>query len=155
VGADQPRIIASCLLFNDANELLLLQRHRLARGGGYWAPPGGKLEAGEDLEQAMIREVMEESGIQLASPTFLGFHDVFMPHGSVRMATFTAALPSGAVVTLNPEEHEDHNWHSSAALLGQPQLIWGLPTIMRDFGLLETLEVDHTLGDGSRVVVVR
>lgn len=45
-------------------QLLLLQ-HREPEGGSlYWCPPGGGREQGETFEQAAVREVYEETGIQ-------------------------------------------------------------------------------------------
>ena len=46
---------------------LLLKRSRGARGNpGKWDLPGGKIEAGEDFESAVGREVAEETGLTIA-----------------------------------------------------------------------------------------
>jgi len=54
------------------NQVLLGQRHddpekasSLLHGQGTWTMPGGKLDFGEDLKQAAIREVLEETGIEI------------------------------------------------------------------------------------------
>ena len=44
--------------------LLLVQRGR-GPGQGLWAVPGGKVRFGETLRQAVIREVMEETGLEI------------------------------------------------------------------------------------------
>ncbi len=48
---------AGGLVFNDANELLMIFRR------GKWDLPKGKVEAGEDVVTAALREVKEETGV--------------------------------------------------------------------------------------------
>jgi len=47
-----------------ANQILLVKR-RTAVFKGYWALPGGGVNAGETAEQAIIREVEEETGLRV------------------------------------------------------------------------------------------
>jgi len=52
-----------CYLINNHGEALL-QFKRRGFGVGKWNGPGGKVETGEELEQAVIREVKEETGLE-------------------------------------------------------------------------------------------
>jgi len=52
-----------CYLINNQGEVLL-QFKRRGFGVGKWNGPGGKVETGEELEQAVIREVKEETGLE-------------------------------------------------------------------------------------------
>lgn len=45
--------------------MLLSKRHQDAHQGGLWEFPGGKLEVGESVEQALAREVHEELGLRV------------------------------------------------------------------------------------------
>ena len=56
-------VTAAALIFNDAGHVLLL-KHRFRTGSG-WGIPGGFLEAGENPEQALRRELREEVGLEL------------------------------------------------------------------------------------------
>lgn len=46
---------------------------------GYWTPPGGGVEAGETVEEAVAREVREETNMRVVSQRLIGFQDVFEP----------------------------------------------------------------------------
>lgn len=58
-------------------KILITQRAKHAHQGGLWEFPGGKLEAGEPVQQALARELAEEVGIevQAASPLIRINHD--------------------------------------------------------------------------------
>ena len=45
------------------------------RSAGEWCLPGGKLEWGESLEEAAIREVKEETGIVIQNPRVISVHN--------------------------------------------------------------------------------
>jgi 8-oxo-dGTP diphosphatase len=51
---------------------LLLARQNYGRR--YWSLPGGKMEAGESLEQAAVREVREETGLEVRLKRVVGLY---------------------------------------------------------------------------------
>lgn len=58
-------VVAVALIAPDRR--ILMQQRRLDRAhGGLWEFPGGKVEAGESPESALIREIEEELGVKLA-----------------------------------------------------------------------------------------
>ena len=59
--------VAAAAIVNENGEVLITRRAEDAHQGGLWEFPGGKLEAGETVEQALVRELDEELGIQLRS----------------------------------------------------------------------------------------
>jgi 8-oxo-dGTP diphosphatase len=59
--------VAAAAIVNEKNEVLITRRADDVHQGGLWEFPGGKLEVGETVEQALIRELDEELGIQLQS----------------------------------------------------------------------------------------
>lgn len=78
----RPAIGVSALVFDRRGRVLLVRRGR-PPAQGKWHPPGGRLEAGESLLQAVHRELREETGIggvrlgpivAVVERRFAGFH---------------------------------------------------------------------------------
>lgn len=66
------KVIAAAVVLNDNNEILLLYGPK--RG---WEIPGGRVEEGESLTAAVIRETREETGVEIEIINFCGvFQDV-------------------------------------------------------------------------------
>lgn len=53
------------------NGKILLEKRKNEPGRGKWSIPGGLVELGEDLEQTVIREVREETGLQVTRPELI------------------------------------------------------------------------------------
>jgi 8-oxo-dGTP diphosphatase len=55
---------------------ILLIKRRTVPFSGYWAVPGGRVECGETVEQTIVREVKEETGLDVAVVTKIGeYHE--------------------------------------------------------------------------------
>lgn len=56
-------IVAGIIFNQDKSQVFITKRPDDKHKGGFWEFPGGKVEQGETIEQAMIRELEEEIGI--------------------------------------------------------------------------------------------
>jgi 8-oxo-dGTP diphosphatase len=65
MSQEKPILVAAGIL-QRGNSILICQRHRSDAYGLQWEFPGGKVEPGEDLAEALQRELAEELGIQVA-----------------------------------------------------------------------------------------
>ena len=60
------RLIALLGLINEKNEVLISLRKNRADYNGYWEYPGGKVEIGETIDQALVREIKEELDLDIS-----------------------------------------------------------------------------------------
>jgi ADP-ribose pyrophosphatase YjhB (NUDIX family) len=60
----------NAIIFNDSGELLLERRS----DNGFWGLPGGAMEIGESVEQAVKREVFEETGLDVTVGRLVGVY---------------------------------------------------------------------------------
>ena len=85
-GADRPPVeVAVGVLIRPDGRFLLTSRPPGKVYAGYWEFPGGKLEAGETVEQALRRELVEEIGVTIGPAHPWKVEVVDYPHALVRL----------------------------------------------------------------------
>lgn len=77
--------VAVGILIRDDGALLLSSRPEGKPYAGYWEFPGGKLEAGETVVQALRRELIEELGVTIADAEVWKVTEHDYPHALVRL----------------------------------------------------------------------
>jgi mutator protein MutT len=108
---------ARVLLVNSAKELLIVRRSATdPRHAGEWDIPGGRLEPGEDVMAAAVRETEEEIGVTAKNPEL-----VFAMSKTRYGGTGTWIFFLERVQGKNPEitlsnEHDDYKWVPFAGL---------------------------------------
>jgi len=65
----QPKVGVGAVVVDQGKVLLV--RRRFEPSAGYWSFPGGHVEPGETLEEAVLRELLEETGLVGYSPKLL------------------------------------------------------------------------------------
>ena len=85
-GTDRKTVdVAVGVLIKPNGDFLLTSRPLGKVYEGYWEFPGGKLEAGETVQQALRRELIEEIGITIGSVHVWKVELVDYPHAFVRL----------------------------------------------------------------------
>lgn len=127
-GTDRAVVdVAVGVLLREDKSFLLTSRPAGKAYAGYWEFPGGKLEAGETVEQALRRELQEEIGIEIGDAVPWKVEMVDYPHALVRLHFCKVIKWSGA---LQMREEQSFTWaqlpvHVSPVLPGTiPVLQW-------------------------------
>lgn len=85
-GSDRPVVeVAVGVLLRPDGAFLLTSRPEGKAYAGYWEFPGGKVEPGETVEQALRRELIEEIGIRIGDAQAWRTELVDYPHALVRL----------------------------------------------------------------------
>lgn len=76
-GVDFIGVAAICFCHDGAGKYLVSKRSQNTRDEqGRWETGGGSIEFGEDIEEAMRREMQEEFGVDIHDIEFIGYRDV-------------------------------------------------------------------------------
>lgn len=78
-------VAVGILIRREDDALLLSTRPEGKPYAGYWEFPGGKLEVGETVEEALRRELLEELGIAIGGATVWKVTEHDYPHALVRL----------------------------------------------------------------------
>lgn len=110
--------VVSCLL-EWQNKILLLHRQDHKPEGDTWCVPAGKVETGENLAAAMIRELYQETGLELVASDleYRGKVYVKYPDYDFVYHVFYSASPGSQRILINRSEHKAYRWVPPRAAL--------------------------------------
>ena len=93
-------VIALVIIRQDDSALLVRQNY----GDRYWSLPGGMMELGESIDQAAIREVREETGLDVRLKRVVGLYS--KPGEDSLAVTFEGQIVGGALRQVTNETSE-------------------------------------------------
>lgn len=117
-------IAVKAIIYNRRlNKILLLQRcPKDEIGAGTWEGPGGNIEEGETPEQAMVREIREETGLQNVTINKVAYVSLVTGKHSFLIIAYLCETEEEEI-TLS-EEHQDILWASKKECMELlPQMI--------------------------------
>ena len=106
--AGVPRVGCGAAIWRDGR--LLLVKRRKAPEAGHWNLPGGKVDFGERVEDAVRREIAEEIGVEIALTGSLGFVEMFADSQHRVSPNYAARIAAGEPVNREPDKHEALLW---------------------------------------------
>lgn len=109
---DSAHHIVICVLENSKGEILLLKRLPQKFKGGMWDIPGGKLEKTESYSEAMRREILKETRVQISERELQYCGAVFVryPEFDFISELFYCKMKDDITVQINKKEHSAFGW---------------------------------------------
>ncbi|HTX44073.1 MAG TPA: NUDIX domain-containing protein, partial [Methanocella sp.] len=93
------------VIYDDRGRILLLKRSMRSKNyPGKWEFPGGKVDRGERFDDALLREVREETGLAVKLKRFIGATKAELSFVTAIQLVMEAEAPAG-VPAISPE-HE-------------------------------------------------
>jgi len=118
--------------------LILMRAPEMTYRPGAWDLPGGHLALGESVQECLVREVKEETGLAIEIGTMLGLNKA-IAEPFIQALYSCSVRGEPGIIRLRPREHTDARWVTVGELDGVGELIPYLDAILRR-GLLDFLK---------------
>ena len=131
-----PELCVGAVVIDDGR--LLLVRRGSGPGAGNWSIPGGRVEAGETLAEAVVRELAEETGLEGVCGEMVGWVERFSEGRHFVILDFRVTLLDDREPVAGTDASEVA-WVPLAEVAEQP-LVDGLAGFLYEHGILEAVE---------------
>lgn len=118
--------VAAAVIVRDDGAYLLGQRPAGSFYAGYWEFPGGKVETGEQPQQALVRELYEELNIRADAPEPWLVREHVYEHAHVRLHFFRVRRWRGRIAA---RVHSRLHWHAPQDTPPAPMLPANAPVL--------------------------
>lgn len=143
--------VAAAVLQKPDGTFLLARRPEGKPYAGYWEFPGGKIEAGEGVEEALCREIREELGVavELAYPWITQLFKY--PHATVKLYFYRVLRWQGEP---HPHEKQQFSWQLPQQVDVAPLLPANAP-VLRALALPSVFGISQAAELGREVFLAR
>jgi 8-oxo-dGTP diphosphatase len=143
----QPIPCVGAIITGPGGRLLLIKRGHEPEAGR-WSLPGGRIEPGETDQQALVREVREETGLEVAPGRLVGEVERPSPGGRVLVIRDYAAAVTGGALAAG-DDAADARWAGPADLQELP-LTSGLEEALYAWGVLPLAPSAAVVAEATR-----
>jgi mutator protein MutT len=119
------------------NERLLLVRRGRGPAAGFWSVPGGRVEAGETLAEAVVREVLEETGLEGVCDRLVGWVERIGEDYHFVILDFVVEVLEGGEPVAGDDAAEAR-WVPLPEV-GDYALVEGLAEFLHEHGIITTI----------------
>ena len=131
-----PEFCVSAVVIDD--ERLLLVRRGRGRAQGSWAVPGGRVRAGELLAEAVVRELLEETGIEGVCGNLIGVLELLDDDGPHQVVLSYFVTLMEAVEPVAGDDAAEARWVPLADV-ADLRLATGLAEFLHDHAIIATI----------------
>lgn len=132
---DAPQLAVGAIAVSD--DALLMVKRATPPHQGCWSVPGGRVEPGETLASAVVRETAEETGVAVVCDHFVGFAEIIEEDIHAVVLDF-AVIVMDAGEPIAGSDATAAEWVPIHAVCERP-LVTGLAEFLSDHGIIETL----------------
>jgi mutator protein MutT len=129
-----PPVVAVGAVAVQADSLLLVRRGR-GPAAGEWSVPGGRVEAGETLHEAVVRETYEETALEVVVERFLGWAERIDAEHHFVLLDFAVTLLDPDAVPVAGDDAAEVAWVPWSEL-SELRLVGGLHEFLADHGVV-------------------
>lgn len=103
--------VVACFVQHDG-KFVLLHRQGHKTHGNTFGLPAGKVDSGETIQQAIGREIKEETGLDIAEENIIYVSSVFVRNQGhdIHYHAFETHLPTKPEIRISPNEHKGYKW---------------------------------------------
>lgn len=127
----------AAIIENSEGKILLIKRANTHSFEGFWALPGGKIDAGETAEAAVVKEVKEETNLSFTPKDILGEYKESFPQYSWDSYAFVFMGSFSGNVRGN-EESTNIGWFSKEEINGM-KLAFSHNKVLQDYFSQKTI----------------
>ncbi len=117
-GANRRVACAGAVVVHDGRLLVVRRGHEPGRG--LWSVPGGRVETGETIAQACVREVLEETGLAVEVGGLVGTVERSSPEGATYVIDDLECRVVGSSAATAGDDADDVRWVTREELEALP-----------------------------------
>jgi 8-oxo-dGTP diphosphatase len=135
-GGGGPEVAVGAVVV-DHDRLLLVRRGR-GPAAGEWSVPGGRVQRGETLAEAVTRELREETGLEGVCGSFIGWAELLDDQVHIVILDFEVTIVDEVdAAPVAGDDAAEVAWVDLHAV-GEMALVPGLAEFLHDHGILPT-----------------